>query len=288
MASIRKCPKCGYELADTSSAACPMCGTVLGTADGITPEPGANAARSGARIWIGALLQFAVLTTFMLVFRFPKFMIAFFGVIIVLGTALSAWAKQRQLAPRPGPRPLSHPTLYKVLSLGIAFCSVVLFSTLLFGFVIFLNNWNDWHRYEGQPYHRTDFVVTHTYYQRGSKGAVDAYASGMVDGNREWMSLRPYLPTVPRSEAELDQRVPIGTSIPIDLFPEMKGRLRVRVYSDTPAAEGYHRAAINALDYGLGGAALSAAVIFVLIGLRRLCFAETDSSIQQLAASQGG
>ena len=76
--------------------------------------------------------------------------------------------------------------------------------------------------------------MTHTYYQRGSKGAVDAYASGMVDGNREWMSLRPYLPTVPRSEAELDQRVPIGTSIPIDLFPEMKGRLRVRVYSDTP------------------------------------------------------
>jgi hypothetical protein len=66
----------------------------------------------------------------------------------------------------------------------------------------------------------------------------------------------------------------------------MKGRLRVRVYSDTPPAEGYHRTAMNAVNYGLGGAALSAAVIFVLIRLRRMCFAETDSSIQPLAASQ--
>ena len=282
MASIQKCVRCGFELTDTSASVCPMCGTSV---SGVTSG---TKITSSSRIWIGALVQFAFATTFMLVFRFPKFIIAIFGIMVVVGTALSAWAKQRTLAPRAPQRPLSHPTLFKLLSLGIAVCSLALFSIVLFGFVIFLNNWNDWHRYEGQPYHRTDFVVTQTYYQRGYKGTVDAYASGMVDGNREWMGLRPYLPTVPRSEAELDERVPDGTSIPIYLFPEMKGRLRVRVYSGTPTAEGYHRAAIDAVDYGLGGAALSAALIFVLIRLRRLCFAETDSSIQQWSASQGG
>ena len=203
MPSIQKCPKCGFELTDTSSSVCPVCGTPRHFRRPIAP--GARIARC-ARIWIGALVQFAFMTTFMLVFRFPKILIAFFGVMIVLGTALTGWAKRKQLAPRPPQRPLSHPTLFKVLSLGIAFCSLVLFSTLLFGFVMFVNNWNDWHRYQGQPYHRTEFVVAHTYYQRGSKGAVDAYASGMVDGKREWMSLRPYLPTVPRSEAELDEQ----------------------------------------------------------------------------------
>ncbi len=258
-----------------------MCATPISGA-----TPGAKIA-SSPKLWIAAFVQFAFMATFMLVFRFPKIMIAFFGVIIVLGTALSGWAKQRQLAPRPPQGPLSHATLFKVLSLGVAFCSLVLFSTLLFGFVIFLNNWNDWHRYQGQPHHRTEFVVAQTYYQRGSKGGVDAYASGMVDGQREWMSLRPYLPTVPRNEAELDEQVPVGTSIPIYLFPAMKGRSRVRVYSVTPPAEAYRRTAMNAVDYGLGGAALSAAIIFVLIRLRKMCFAEADSPIQQLAASQG-
>ena len=291
MASSQKCVKCGFELTDTSASVCPMCGTVVETMSGTAPGAtlSTNAARPGARILIGALVQFAIATIFMLVFGFPKFMIAIFGIMIVLGTALSALAKQIPIAARPTPQlPVVHAASFKVLSLAIALCLMALVSTLLFGFVIFLNNWNDWHRYEGQPYHRTNFVVMQTYYQRGYKGAVDAYASGMVDGNREWMGLRPYLQTVPRSHAELDARVPSGTSIPIYLFPEMKGRSRVLVYSDTPAAEGYHRAAINALDYGLGGAALGAALIFVLIRLRRFCFAETDSSIQQLAASQGG
>jgi len=259
-----------------------MCGT------SISGIPSGTKIASSSRIWIGALVQFAFATTFMLVFKFPKFMIVFFGVMIVIGTAFSAWAKQRTLAPRAPQMPLSHPTLFKLLSLGVAICSLALFSIVLFGFVIFLNNWNDWHRYEGQPYHRADFVVMRTYYQRGSKGAVDAYASGMVDGSREWMGLRPYLQTVPRSPEDLETRVPVGTSIPIYLFPEMKGRSRVRVYSDTPTAESYHRAAMNAVNYGLGGVALSAAMIFVLIRLRRLCFAETDPSIQRLAASQGG
>lgn len=278
MPAIQKCPKCGFELTDTSSV-CPMCAAPISGA-----TPGATIA-TRPNLWIVALVQFGFMTTFMLVFRFPKIMIVFFGVMIALGTALTGWARRKQLAPRPPQRPLSHPTLFKILSLGIAFCSLALFSILLFGFVIFLNNWNDWHRYQGQPYHRTEFVVAHTYYQRGSKGAVDAYASGIVEGQREWMSLRPYLPTVPRSEAELDEQVPAGTSIPIYLFPAMKGRSRVRVYSDTPPAEDYRRTAMNTINYGLGGAALSAAVIFVLIRVRRMCFAETDPSTVGSAAS---
>jgi len=243
--------------------------------------------RRRAMIGVGALFQFAIAVVFMTVFRFPKVMIAIFGVMIAVGAAFSVWMKGKPFAPPAAQRPLSHPTLFRILTLGIAMCTVALFAIVLFGFVIFINNWNDWHRYEGQPYHRSDFVVTHTYYQRGNKGAVDAYASGMVDGSREWMGLRPYLQTVPRSQAELDQRVPAGTSIPIYLFPEMKGRSRVRVYEVTPTAEGYHRAAINALNRSLEGLIIIGILIFVLSRSRKMCFAETDSTVQALAASQG-
>jgi len=284
---MHKCVKCGFELVDTSATVCPMCGSSI---SGITPEttmPGAAfVSPRRPTIWVGALVQFAFMTAFMLVFKFPKFMIVIFGGLIVVGTALSARAKQKALAPRAPQKPLSHPTQFKILSLGIGLCSVVLFSFLLFGFVIFINNWNDWHRYEGQPYHVTDFQVTRVYYQKQSK-SIDLYASGMVDGQREWMSLQPYLHTRPRNQAELEELVPAGTSIQIYLFPELKGRLRVRVYSDTPPAEAHHRAAINAVNYGLTGLAICAALLFILIGLRRMCFAEADPSIQQLAASQG-
>ena len=133
-------------------------------------------------IWVVALFQLAMATTFMLVFRFPKFMIVTFGAVIVVGTFLSARAKARPVAPRAPQRPLSYPVLFRVISLAIALCWVGVLCCLLFGFVIFINNWNDWHRYEGQPYHRSEFVVRQTYYQRGSKGSVDAYASGTVDG----------------------------------------------------------------------------------------------------------
>jgi hypothetical protein len=284
---MQRCPNCGNDLAETSSAACPICGTVLGTTPG-TMLGSKTAASPGAKLWIGALFQFAMATIFMVIFRFPKFMIVIFGVVIAVGTALSAWAKQRPLAtPRASQQPVAHPTLLRVIGLGIALFSIAFLCFLLFGFVIFINNWNDWHRYQGQPYHVSTFQVTRTYFQRVGKGGIDAYASGMVDGNKEWMGLRPYLPTVPRSQEELDARVPAGTSIPIYLFPQMKGRSRVRMYDNTPTAEGYRRAAMNAVNYGLGGVALCATVIFLLTRLRRICFAATDSSIQQLAAFQG-
>ena len=99
------------------------------------------------------------------------------------------------------------------------------------------------------------------------------------------MSLRPYLPTVPRSEAELDQRVPAGTSISIYLFPQMKGRSRVRVYGETPPADAYRRDAINALNYGLIGLSVCAILIFFLSRFRRMCFVDTDSPVQLTAQS---
>jgi hypothetical protein len=258
-----------------------MYGTTSGNMLGTRIPP-----RTGAKIWIIALIQFAIATIFLLVFRFPKIIIVFFGVMIVLGTALSAWARTRPALPRPTPQPpVAHPVLYKIVSLIIAICSLAFFATLLFGFVIFINNWNDWHRYQGQPYHVSTFLVTRTYFQRVGKGGIDAYASGTVEGNREWMNLRPYLNTIPRSQEELDEHVSAGTSIPIYLFPEMKGRLRVRVYNDTPPAEAYHHAAMNALNYGLGGLALCAAMIFVLSRLRRMCYVKTEPAIPEVAVN---
>jgi hypothetical protein len=245
------------------------------------------ATRRSPMIWVGALLQFAMATIFLLVFRFPKFTIAIFGGMIALGTLLSVRAKGGPVAAPAPQKPLSHPALFKILSLGIALCSIALFATVLFGFVIFLNNWNDWHRYEGQPYHATTFQVTHVYFQRVGKGGIDAYASGVVDGGREWMGLRPYLKTVPRSQEELDGLVPDGTTIAIYLFPEMKGRSRVRVYSKTPTTENYRRAAMNAVNYGLAGLGICLALIFALSRLRRMCFVQSDSALQSGAAAIG-
>ncbi len=98
-----------------------------------------------------------------------------------------------------------------------------------------MNSYSSWQRYEGQSYHRADFEVTRAYFQRGSKGGISVYASGTVDGQREWMDLESYVPTRPRSQSELDEQVPTGTSIPIYLFPDLKGRSRVRVFAAIPA-----------------------------------------------------
>ena len=45
--------------------------------------------RPRSRKWIGAAMQIAVSTAFMLAFRFPKVMIVVFAALIVIATALS-------------------------------------------------------------------------------------------------------------------------------------------------------------------------------------------------------
>jgi len=274
MAFLRKCPKCGLDLTDPSATACPVCGTTL-------------VALPGSRVWIGGLIQFIVSTVFMLIFGFPKFMIVIFGAVIMIGTALSAWLKPRQAGPRPAPqKPTRHLILYRVVSLAIAVCSLVFFATLLFGFVMFMNAWTRWHQYEGQPFHQGTFEVVRAYYQKStsSRSGPSVYASGTVEGQREWMSLLPYLHTMPHDQDELDMRVGPGTSIPIYLFPKLTGRARVQVLEAGLPAQVSRQQAMDTLNYGLGGLALTGAIIFLLLRLRRLCF--DDSLSSQPLASQ--
>ena len=267
---------CGLDLTDPSAAVCPAC-----EARFVTPSP-----RSG-KIWIAALLQFALFAVFILLFKLPKIMIAFSAGLILVGIALSAWAKSKAAAARPTSRAaIARPLLFKIVSLAIALSSLALVATLLFSFVAFLNSWTRWHTYEGEPYHRAEFQVKHAYYQRGSKGGVYIYASGMVENQSEWMNLQSFVPTLPHNQAELDSAVPAGTSIPIYLFPNLKGRMRVQVYQGTPPAEAYRNSAMNALHYGLSGLALCAALLFIVFRVRPLCFVQPDPQFQQSSFGQ--
>ena len=276
MASVRKCPKCGLDLTDTAVARCPICGTSL------TPLV-------GGKVWIGALVQFAFMSTFMLLFHFPKFMIVFFGIMIFSGASLRSFLKPANAARVPvAPPQLSRPALDRVISIGIALNAVVLFSIVLFSLVMCLNDWTSYQRYEGQPYHRSDFVVTQVYCQRHGKGGLDLFASGLVEGQREWMTLQqPYLQSRPRTQAELEEQVPVGTSIPVYLFPDLKGRSRIRIYQETPSAEAYRRSAISTLNHALIGIALAGGILFLLVRARRTCIVAPDSNplLAQAAAA---
>lgn len=271
MAFPRQCPKCRLDLTDRPEPTCPACGTRI-----VSP--------AGSKVWVGALVQLTLSTVFMLAFGFPRIMILIFGAVILLGTALSSRMKAKQLAAARAPQQVvARPALLRVASIGVALSGFACFAILLFGFVIFMNSYTRWQQYQGQSYQRADFEVNRVYFQRGSKGGVDAYASGIVNGQKEWMNLVPYLHSAPRNEAELDERVPIGTSIPIYFFPNMKGRFRVEVYSPVPTAEAYHRAAMTALNYGLGGLAMAGAIFFALLRLRAACFEKKEAAFAATA-----
>jgi len=211
-------------------------------------------------------------------------MIVVFAVVILIGTALSARIKLKAGAVRqPVPqRPIVHPVLFRIVSIALALCALAFVSSVLFGFVAFMNSWNRWHQYEGQSYHQSEFQITQVYFQRGRKGAVDAYASGTVEGQREWMNLIPYLHQTPRSEAQLDELVGPGITIPIFFFPKLKGRARVQFDDGIPPAEAARVDTIKALKYGLLCAVLSAGMLFLLSRLRGLCY---DNSAAALRAA---
>jgi hypothetical protein len=265
MARIQKCPQCGHHLPDTIEES--------------ARTDRAQSLVSGTRIWWGALIQFAICTAFMLIFKFPPTMIALFGGFIFVGAFISSLVKYRALVAKHQPQaPVARPRLHRILTVAIAICSFVFLGILLFGTVIFLNAWSRWHLYEGQPFHRSEFIVTRVYYQRLSHGSVDTYASGTVEGNQEWMDLRPYLQIRPDNQAELESLVPPGTPIPIYLYSDLRGRSRVQIFGDQPPAENYRRTVVNALNYGLSCLAALAGIIFVLTRLRRGCFVEESSS----------
>lgn len=238
------------------------------------------------RIWIGAVVQIAMATTFMLLFHFPKFMIVAFVALILVGTAASAWIKTKasRVVPAAPPPPLAHPALFRIVISATVLCAFTLVASALFGFVAFMNSWNRWHQYEGQPYHQSDFVVTQVYFQKHNKG-VDAYASGTVEGQREWMNLIPYLRVAPRSQAQLDSMVGPGITIPIFYFPELKGRVRVQFDDGVPPAEQGHRGAMNALKYGFLGIVVSAGMILVLSRVRSLCYVR-DPAFPEIRTGQ--
>ncbi len=228
------------------------------------------------------------MTSFMLLFRFPKRMILYFGAFILVATTLSSLlrARQGQAPPRPAqPIPLSRPILYRVLSVFIALGGFVLVAILLFGSVMFMNAWSRYQTYEGRRFERADFIVKQAYFQRGSKGGISVYASGTVYGQNEWMDLESYVR--PQNNDELQESVPPGTSIPIYYFPSLKGRSRNQVYSETPPAESYHRNMTDVLSKGLPALFLTAAFLFLLIRIRKSCVGEenfasssSDSSMQ--------
>jgi hypothetical protein len=246
---------------------CPQCGSNL------VPLPSINR-------WIGALVQLVVSTTFMLVFGFPRIMIAIFAGVILLGTAVSSRMKPRAAGgPATPKRTILRPTLFRVLSIAIALCTFVVIAIAMFGFVIFMNSWDRWHLYDGQAYQRSEFQVVRAYYQTHTKGGPDIFASGTVDGQREWMDLRQYLHTLPHDQNELDGRVPRGTSISVYLFPGLKGRSRVQINNGVLPSEASQREAMAAMKYGLGGLSVTAFLLLVLVRLRRECFVEAEPAL---------
>ncbi|HEV3510749.1 MAG TPA: hypothetical protein VGS05_03535 [Candidatus Sulfotelmatobacter sp.] len=263
MATTAKCPKCGQEVTITAASACPMCGAKM-----VRPL--------APKIWVAGLVQVAISTIFMLLCGFPKVMILPFVTLILIGTALSARFKIKPAVVRqPIPqRPVAHPIVFGIVNLLTVLSAFGLVAFLLLGSVIFLNSWNTWHQYEGQPHHESDFVVKRAYYQAHRKGSASIYASGTVEGNQEWMSLRPYVDPLPRNQDELDSQVSAGTSIHIYFYPHLKGWDRIVVYEQGPPDEDARRTAMNTLKYAPLGALLAAGLIFLLARVRRLCFAE--------------
>jgi hypothetical protein len=181
------------------------------------------------------------------------------------------WSPPRMQRPQQ-PGPVSIPL--RILNLFIVLCGLAICMALLFGFVAFMNSWMRWHRYENAACHRSSFQVTHAYLQKrkSRSNPIDVYASGNVEDHQEWIDLQPYLHSVPQDETELRERVPLGTTIDIYYFPGLKGRARVQVYNPVPPAEQGRHAAMTALNNGLTDLAIAAAIMFLLIYIRRIGF----------------
>jgi hypothetical protein len=77
-----------------------------------------------------------------------------------------------------------------------------------------------------------------------------------------------------RNEGDLSSLVPAETVIPIYFFPSLKGRARAQLDTGVPPAEEGHRAALEAMQYGLLGLVVSAGILFLLLRVRRSCYLE--------------
>jgi hypothetical protein len=166
------------------------------------------------------------------------------------------------------------PTSVQFLNVAHGLCGFCVFACLLFGFVETLNLHIAYRRFQGQPYHATAFQVTRPYYQSsaGMHGPDrSVYASGLVEGENEWMDLLDYLGRMPEGQGELDSLVPRGTVIPVYLFTSLRGRMRVQPIGALPPAETNFNAEKGALRrWGIAIAVLGA-LVFVLVLIRRAC-----------------
>ena len=178
-----------------------------------------------------------------------------------------------ELGASPGPRPRpSWPMSAILLNLTIAILGLAFFSCALFGLVAFLNAHRAFKLVQGQPYHATTFQVTRPYYQRsqGIHGPdIAVYASGMVEGNKEWMNLLPYLKWVPRDQRELNDAIPPGTVIPVYLFPNLEGQSRIQVIDVLPPGEASRRTETWVLQHVPVALAVLGALILLLLRTRR-------------------
>lgn len=181
----------------------------------------------------------------------------------------------RSSAPGSSFRPQSsQPMSVILLGVTIAILGLAFLSCLLFGFVTFLNAHIAFKRVQGQAYHATAFQVTRPYYQKsaGMHGPdVAVYASGTVEGNKEWMDLLPYLKRYPPGQAELNDSVPPGTVIPVYLFPNLKGQSRIQVIDVLPPGEASRRTEIWVLRRAPVALAVLGALILLLVRVRQSC-----------------
>jgi Ca2+/Na+ antiporter len=158
-----------------------------------------------------------------------------------------------------------------MLGVAIGMFAFGLLGALLFSFVTFMNSWSTYQRLQGQAYHAASFQVTRVYLQRGTSknSSTRVFASGMVEGRKEWMDLLPYLKRTPSDQAELESLVPEGTVISVYLFPDLKGYARIQVVGAVPPAEANYKRAMSTLNYGLVALGIGVAVLFALNRMRR-------------------
>jgi hypothetical protein len=107
---------------------------------------------------------------------------------------------------------------------------------------------------------------------------ISVYASGMVEGKKEWMNLVPYLKCTPRDrfpqdQADVNDLVPPGTVIPVYLFPNLKGQSRIEVIDVLPPGEASRRTEMWVLRRAPVALALLGALIFLLVRIRGFCAA---------------
>jgi len=134
----------------------------------------------------------------------------------------------------------------RLLNWTIGICGTLFVLAFLWWFPLYMNSSSRAELYQGAPYHATTFRVISVQYSPPTAG-IDggstpeiATAVGIVEGQREAMDLLPYV--YPQDRAELMQRYPPGTVIPVYLFPDIRGLNRIQPLRGSPA-EKYQRQA---------------------------------------------